>query len=302
MTAPAAATTLLEVPASTFAEHFGRSPFTVRHHVGAEHPLLTRAALTERAADWPQNWLEHHLADVPFVLPTGRTEQLDLGVDAIMRDIDENGCWLVLWELEHSPRYEKLLDECLDPVDARVGNREGGMTRRGMNALVASPGAVAPAHFDMHHNFLLQIDGTKDVMIGSFSDAAIAQREVDKYYDEHNNNLRLLPDVVQTFRLTPGDGLYIPPFAFHWVKGGADVSIGISCGFRTRRTEQMNLAHQYNARLRRYGLRPAPAGRSVPRDRVKATAFTSARRARREVAAALARAKHWRGRITADRA
>ena len=50
-----------------------------------------------------------------------------------------------------------------------------------------------------------------------------------------------LPEDTVTFRLGPGDGLYIPPFAFHWVRGGPETSIAISCGFRTRTTEQANL-------------------------------------------------------------
>ena len=246
-----------------------------------------------RAADWPTPWLEHHRAvDLPFLLPEGKTDQLSVGASEVVRHIDSNGCWVVLWQLEHSPRYSLLLDECLEGVDALVGGREGGVTSRGMNVLVASPGAVAPSHFDMHHNFLLQIEGTKDVMIGSFSDPTIGEREIDRYFDLHNNNSRILPDVVSTFRLAPGDGVYIPPFAFHWVRGGSDASVSISCGFRTRGTEQTNRVHACNARLRRMGLHPAAPGRSVYRDRAKLMAFTSARRARRTMRSAVSWARH----------
>jgi hypothetical protein len=282
---------VLDVAPGELAGAFGRSPFLIRHHLGDAHPLLSRAALVERAAEWPAPWVEHHRADLPFVLPSGKTEQLPGGVDEVVRDIDTNGCWVVLWQLEHSPRYSVLLDECLDEIDVLVGDREGGMTSRGMNLLVASPHAVAPAHFDMHHNFLLQIEGTKDVMIGSFSDPTLREREIDRYYDEHNNNLRLLPDVVSTFHLAPGDGLYIPPFAFHWVRGGPEASVGLSCGFRTRATEQTKLVHTCNAKLRRLGLHPAPAGRSPQRDRAKVAAYTWARRARRATRSATARVK-----------
>ena len=55
----------------------------------------------------------------------------------------------------------------------------------------------------MHHNFLLQIEGTKEVMIGSFSDPSIGEGEIDRYFDQHNNNSRILPDVVSTFLLGP---------------------------------------------------------------------------------------------------
>jgi hypothetical protein len=236
-------TDAVDVPSDEFAKNFGRAPFSVRHHLGIDDPRLTRRALAERARDWPEPWLEHHHANLPFVLPTGVTEPLDLSAEQVIREIDDNGCWLVLWELEHSPRYSALLDECLDPIAAMLGDGEGGITRRGMNLLVSSPAAVVPAHFDMHHNFLLQVEGTKEVMVGTFSDATVREREINRWFDDHNNNLRLLPDDVTTFHLGPGDGLYIPPYAFHWVQGGPEASVGVSCGFRTHLTERTNVVH-----------------------------------------------------------
>jgi hypothetical protein len=226
-----------------------------------------------------------------------------LAADAadVMRDIDHNSCWLVLWELERSPRYSAFLDECLDPVDVLVGTREGGITDRGLNVLASSPEAVVPAHFDMHHNFLLQIDGTKEVTIGSFSDPRVNERAIDRFYDECNNNASALPDVASTFRLEPGDGVYIPPFAFHWVRGGPETSISISCGFRTPATEQAGLVHEYNARLRRLGLHPRAPGTSVYRDRAKVEMLTWARRARRASQPALTKVRNGLHRTTTPR-
>jgi hypothetical protein len=283
---------MLDVPASEFVAAFGRSPCLVCHHLDVRHPLLTREALIARAADWPAAWLEHHQADLPFVLPSGKTTQLPLPAGEVVRDIDSNGCWVALLTLERSDRYSEFLDECLQGVDALVGDGEGGITSRGLNLLIGSPGAVVPAHFDIHHNFLLQIEGTKKVMVGSYSDPSIGEQAIDRYFDEHNNNARLLPDVVSTFRLGPGDGLYIPPFGFHWVRGGPEASVSISCGFRTRMTEQTNLVHVCNARLRRAGFHPAPP-RSAYRDRAKVVALVWARRTHRAGRSAVARVRSW---------
>ena len=272
---------LLDVSASALLEDLGSAPFAVRHHVGPRHPLLTREALIARADDWPSRLSRHRRGNVSVVMPTMSADRLAADAAEVMRDIDHNSCWLVLWELERSTRYSEFLDECLDPVDALVGTREGGMTDRGLNVLASSPGAVVPAHFDMHHNFLLQIDGTKEVTIGSFSDPHVNERAIDRFYDEGNNNAPTLPDVASTFRLGPGDGVYIPPFGFHWVRGGPETSISLSCGFRTRATEQANLVHECNARLRRLGLHPHPPGTSVYRDRAKVELLAWARRTRR---------------------
>jgi hypothetical protein len=272
---------LLDVSATAFVEDLGSTPFSVRHHVGPHHPLLTREALIARAADWPSRLARHRSGNVPFVMPAVSADRLAADAAEVMRDIDHNSCWLVLWELERSPRYSNLLDECLDPVDMLVGTREGGMTDRGLNVLASSPEAVVPAHFDMHHNFLLQIAGTKEVTIGSFSDPRVNERAIDRFYDDGNNNAPALPDVASTFRLGPGDGVYIPPFAFHWVRGGPETSISISCGFRTRATEQASLVHECNSRLRRLGLHPRAPGASDSRDRAKIELLGWARRARR---------------------
>ena len=293
---------VMDVPVGEFVEAFGRSPCRVRHGFDIHHPLFTRDALIARAEAWPKPWLDHHRADLPLVLPSGKPDRLALSAGDVVRGIDSNDCWLVFTRLEQSPQCLALLDQCLEGVDAGIGVREGGMASRGLNVLVASPRAVAPAHFDMHHNFLLQVDGTKDVMIGSFSDPSIREREINRYFDERINNARILPDVVSTFRLAPGDGLYIPPFTFHWVVGGPETSISISCGFRTQKTEQTNRVHACNAKLRRIGLRPGAPGRSEHRDRAKVVAFAWAHRVRRTLRPVASRARGWMRRSAPDAA
>jgi ribosomal protein L16 Arg81 hydroxylase len=142
---------------------------------------------------------------------------------------------------------------------------------------------VVPVHFDLHHNFLLQIEGTKEVMVGTFSDRNVEQREVNRYFDKGSNNVRDIPDRVTRFELSPGEGVYIPPYAMHWVRAGDATSIGVSCGLRTVTTDRTRVAHQFNSKLRRRGLHPRAAGASAGRDRAKAAAFTQARRVRNRV-------------------
>ena len=128
-------------------------------------------------------------------------------------------------------------------------------------------------------------------MIGSYSEPMLARQAVNRYFDEHNNNAKILPDVVTAFSLGPGDGLYIPPYAVHWVGGGPEASVGVSCGFRTRLSERTNLVHVCNARLRRVGLHPSPPGDSESRDRAKLVLLVSGRRIRRAIAPVTSRAR-----------
>jgi hypothetical protein len=76
--------------------------------------------------------------------------------------------------------------------------------------------------------------------------------------------------VSATVELRPGQGLYIPPYAFHWVTNGRTSSVSLSCSFHTVRSDRTELLHAANIKLRRFGLRPRPPGVSEPRDRIKA--------------------------------
>jgi hypothetical protein len=263
------ATRPIELEASEFGAVLGRHPITFTHSL-ANHGLLTLDAIAELADAWPERWIEHHVADLPFLLPLGDPpRRLDVGAGEVVRGLDHNGCWMVLWFVESVPAYEALLDECLDQVVAVVRARQGSMGRRGANIFLGSAGAVAPAHFDRHHNLLLQIQGSKDVTIGRFDDPATTQREIERHFGSRHN-LHQLPENTSTFHLEPGQGLYIPPYAFHWVRGGPEPSVSLSCGFRSPLSERAEMVHTCNIRLRRMGLSPNLPERSALRDRAKA--------------------------------
>ncbi|CAA9271230.1 MAG: hypothetical protein AVDCRST_MAG76-3386 [uncultured Acidimicrobiales bacterium] len=267
----------LEIHRQRFAAALGAHPFTFSHSL-AGHPLLDLDVIAERADEWPARWTEHHLADLPVLLPLGDPpRRLDMGAGEVVRGLDHNGCWMVLWYLETVAAYQALLDECLDQVAETVNRREGSMGGRGANLFLGSAGSVAPAHFDRHHNMLLQIQGTKDVTIGVFDDAGIAQREIESHFGQQHN-LHQLPEGQTTFHLEPGDGLYIPPYAFHWVRGGPGPSVSLSCGFRSPSSERAMLVHTCNVRLRRMGISPSPPGTSEVRDRAKAALVQGRRR------------------------
>jgi hypothetical protein len=267
------------VSASVLDEHFARSPFLFHHTLGSDHPLLERDALAVRADSRPPHLVEHHRADLPLVLPTGESDQLAISAGEVVRGLDDNSSWILLLKLEDIPSYRALLEDCL--MDVALSASDGGVTERRINMVMASPNAVVPVHFDLHHNLLLQIDGTKEVTIGSFSDPAIEVREVDRHFDGATNNARALPDVVTSFHLEPGEGVYIPPYAMHWVRVGAQTSVAVSLGIKTGGSTRTRLVHVFNAHMRRRGLHPTPAGRSAHRDIAKVAALKQGSRVRR---------------------
>jgi hypothetical protein len=87
-----------------------------------------------------------------------------------------------------------------------------------------------------------------------------------------------MPGLEQTFRMAPGDGVYVYPFAPHWVRNGPTPSVSLSITFRTAVSQRAEHVQHVNAKLRRLHLSPQPPGRSPPRDAFKAGVFAAASR------------------------
>jgi len=193
---------------------------------------------------------------------------------------------LALFHLERYGTFRELLDSCVSSWAPSLAS-EGGVTSTTSSLFLASPHAVTPAHVDRHHNLLLQIEGTKNVVVGVFDSDADAATEIDKHFDPYPSNFSSLPARCTTWALHPGEGIYLPPYTPHWVQT-EDVTLSLSCVIRTPASLQLERAHICNARLRRLGLRPRPAGTSALADRVKSEVVLLGRRARATTAGAAA--------------
>jgi Cupin superfamily protein len=288
--APAGRRSLLSIDGGGFSDAFARRPFPVGHAL-VDHPLLTLEGIAELADALPPSSIERHRADQPLLVPGG-AEELDGRPSDTVRNIDTNNTWMVLWYVEQDPRWKRLLYDCLDEVEAHVRGRDGGMLQREGFLFLSAPNAVTPWHFDPEHNLLLQIRGTKEMNVGRFDDPADQLRELDRYHDGGHRNIEQAPGNVEPFLLEPGKGVYVPPFAPHWVRNGDAISISLSITFRTKRSQATERAHGLNARLRRLGLHPKPAGDDERKDRAKAAVWKGldeVKRARGAVATRLGR-------------
>jgi hypothetical protein len=258
---------LLDIDHQAFADAFGRRPLAIRHAL-ADHPLLSLEAIAELSDSLPLRAIERHHADQPLVVPGGAPELTGPPSETV-RGIETNRCWMVLWNIEQSPQYKALLDACLDEAEEPLGGRGGGMLRRQAFLFLSAPKAVTPVHFDPEHNFLAQIRGTKEISVGRFPDPADMQRELDRYHDGGHRNLDRIPPAEATLNMAPGDGVYVYPWAPHWVQNGPEVATSLSITFRTKESLRAERTHWLNARLRRLGRKPRPAGASPATDRVK---------------------------------
>ncbi|CAB4947718.1 unannotated protein [freshwater metagenome] len=250
---------------------YGRAPFAVEHGVDRD-PRLTLESLVGLAAEHPADLIEHNLGTVPVTLPGGAAPSLALDPEAVLREIADNGSWMVLKNVERDPAYAALLDDLLDRVGAVLPGTEGTGLHREAFVFVSAPGSVTPVHVDPENNLLLQVRGTKAMHVGSFADADVRARELERFYGGAHRNLEQRPVDESTFALEPGDGVYLPPDVPHWVQNGPEVSVSLSITWRTRRSGRDGAVLAMNHRLRRRGVRPTPPGVSRVRDGAKVTA------------------------------
>jgi Cupin superfamily protein len=259
---------LLSIDRGAFADAYGHLPFRVEHRL-TEHPLLELDSLAELADFLPTGDVEHNLGDVPEILPTGEAARLDARPGEIVLGIETNGCWMGLRHVEQHPEYNRLLDETLDEVMPHVVEVDGEMRHRTAFIFITSPGGTTPAHVDPEHNLLLQVRGWKELTIGRWPSKEDEQREVEGGVGG-NCNIEAMPDGADTFRMDPGDGVYIPIHAPHLVKSGDTASISLSITWHTPRSERELMAYYLNARLRRLKLSPRPPGDRPLSDKAKA--------------------------------
>lgn len=272
-------TRLLEIDRALLGSRFSKLPFGVHHRLG-EHPLLSVEELSALADSLPAGSVEHNRGDVPAVVASGEVETVDNTPGEIARGIEANGCWMVLKNIEQGAAYGALLDELLDEVAPLVAGREGGMNLREGFVFLSAPNSTTPAHTDHEHNFLLQVRGRKQMNIGRFDDPDVEARHLEKMFAGQRNMDRL-PSEPTAYELGPGDGVYVPANAPHWVVNGPEVSVSLSITFRTPVTERGAVVHSVNRRLRKLGISPRPPGERPASDRAKHAVQRSARLLRR---------------------
>lgn len=276
---PTAMTPLLDIDDGILATSFGGQPCRVRHRL-VDHPLLSVEAIAELAERLPVDRIEHNLGDLPVVVGQAAAPSASLAPAEIARGIETNGCWMVLKNIEADAPYAALLDATLDEVAARIASKSAMGLREGF-IFLSAPGAVTPAHFDPEHNLLLQVRGQKTMNVGRFPDSKIEQVELERYYAGGGRNIEWLPTQPQAFSMEPGDGVYVPVHAPHWVTVPDNVAVSLSITFRTAATENAVILHRINGGLRRLRLSPAPIGAHRTSDRAKVRAGRAVRALRR---------------------
>lgn len=270
----------LDFDEQAFVTTFNIAPMWVAHNL-VDHPLFQLDRLAELADFLPTKQVEHNFGDIPDVIPQDQLRRLDAKPSEIVKGIAENKCWVGLRQVESDPEYRALLETTLAEVTGLID--EGKVTKMEGFIFISAPNATTPVHLDPEHNLLLQIQGSKDMVIGRFDTPALAQRAVEDFHGALKLHQERKPAHMETFVLTPGKGVYVPIHAPHVVNNGPEPSISFSITWNTLRTDKDAAVHKVNHRLRKLGLTPSAPGAHAGRDFVKQAVWRTPRGVKRAI-------------------
>jgi len=255
-----------------FAAAYPETPHLLKHRLG-RHPLLELDALAELAETLPVAAIEYNQADLPIGVD-GKPDPTGIPIGETIRRIATSGSWAVLKNVEQNAAYADLLESLLAELRPQIEARTGAMLKTQAFIFISSPNAVTPYHFDPEHNILLQIRGRKVMTQFPAGDATYAPDHVHEGY--HTGGARELAwndDLTAggvEFTVGPGEALFVPVMAPHFVRNGPEPSVSLSITWRSEWSFAEADARAFNAVLRRWGVRPRAPGRWPRRNRAKA--------------------------------
>ena len=254
-------------------------------HRLTDDPRLTLEALVALAADFAPANVEYNPGNLPIGIAPADVPRPSLGIADTVRSIEENGSWMVLKFIEQHPVYRAMLEETLAEIAPVTRGKTGAMLAMEGFIFISSPGAVTPFHFDPEHNILLQIRGSKVITLFPATDESIVSPVAHEAFHLGKQHRNLIwqdrfAALGQPVALSPGDAVYVPVKAPHWVQNGDAVSISLSVTWRSEWSYAEADARAFNHLLRERGFNPASPKRYPAQNRAKSLAFRAVRKVR----------------------
>jgi hypothetical protein len=263
-----------------FMGHYPETPHTLPHNLTA-HPLLEIEALAGLAERLPITSVEYNRGDLPIGVD-GKPGSNGMTIAETIRKVAEAESWAVLKNIEQVPAYHDLLLGLLEELRPEIEAATGAMLTPQGFIFISSPNAVTPYHFDPEHNILLQVRGSKVMTQFPAGDTRFVPDEAHEAY--HSGGPRELRwddsflSAGREFPLSPGDALFVPVMAPHFVKNGPAPSVSLSITWRSEWSYRESDARILNAILRKRGFSPAAPGRWPKQNYAKAYAFRALRK------------------------
>jgi hypothetical protein len=250
------------------------------------HPLLTLESLVELGSRLGRENVEYNAGDLPYGVDPDAVTHTGLSIEDTIRSIEECGSWMVLKNVNKDPAYAALLEEALAEIAGVIEPVSGEMITKVGFIFVSSPNAVTPFHLDPEHNILLQIRGSKTMMIVPGDKDVVPDEKHEAYHVGGHRNVDWNDDYEgRGFKveLTPGDAVHVPLMWPHWVKNGPEPSISFSITWKSHWIYQEADTRGMNHLLRQMGVSPASPAQFPQRNLGKAYAYRAIRKAKAQL-------------------
>ncbi len=242
--------------------------FTVEHSL-VGHQLLEWGAIAALAGRLPAGSIE--IGGDQSAVVAGLDYQrrlLEGDAEAAVLALENQERSLYFYNVETDAELAPLVKELIDTGRSLLGvDRSDIMSEEGY-LFISGGTAVTSAHVDHECNFLLVTSGKKRVWIAPVGDPE-GEIALEALHSGRYGSCGSRPAGMQLHELGPGDGIFIPPRAAHYVENGPGPCTALSVVFLHRMTQDEVPVYAWNARLRRLGLTPTAPGLSPRRDRIK---------------------------------
>jgi len=218
------------------------------------------SAKVSKDVDFDRAWIEHRSS---FSLRDALT------------DLATTDAYIMVRAPETDPEYQPLFKELLRCVEDSLRDVDPDVRGAMLYLFVSSPNSTTPFHVDRYSTLLMQFTGSKTLYVWPYNDrATVPEEAMEKLFAESSKRgPSLASDREQLgtpYVLQPGATLHMPFTAPHWVKNGPEVSISLSIIYRTRKSDQMMNAYEFNHALRkRLAWQPKQVGVSPLVDQCK---------------------------------
>lgn len=256
-------------------------PFALKHRFSG-NPLLTLPKLAELVRELPRDRLEYNSGKAAISQRPETTPTVDLEPEAIVRNIETAGAWMVLKSVEQDAAYRVLIEDALMEVARTRGfsnlKAAGFEDIRGF-VFVSSANSTTPFHADADENFFFQVHGDKFFHVYDNRDRSIASEEALETSAIRHRNLPYearFDAKCTTYDLKPGDGVFVPYQWPHWVRTAGSYSISLSLTWKSDAVRRRNDIFAVNSMLRGFGMPQRPPGVNPALDNAKVAVFRAA--------------------------
>ena len=258
---------MVQIDPETFQSHVDLRPFPIQHSL-QHHPLFQLESLVELARRLPPAQREYIFAKKEFGTHIDQqkyqhaADNDELSTDQMIQCIAEQNIVIVLRNVESDQLYGNFVNQCLDDLSECIEPITGPISGRESFIFISPPDAYTPYHYDPEQNFFMQVRGTKQMAIYDVNDREVLpEAALEKFYGEGQVTTKCDDSVFdrhQLFEMNPGDGVYVPVTAPHWVRTLDEISISVSINFRTPSSIRRDRVYRMNRMLRKVGLNPKP--------------------------------------------